>query len=137
MKKFWEGVNLTVLCDGYSDVRSCFAGLNGKELSLPLVFTAFLQIDVNGIAITSNPNPDLNAVMTRKALALYVEASMFNHHCDAPLQLEFNSRQLTVRSLTNIPRGSQLYISYGPQVSHSLHLWKFKGLVLLCVEQDN
>ena len=48
--------------------------------------------------------------------AVYLAGSMFNHSCQPNIHAYFVSRTLYVRATEFVARGSELELSYGPQV---------------------
>lgn len=54
------------------------------------------------------------------AQAIYSGGSFFNHSCQPNAHAYFLSRSLLIRATENVIAGSDLELSYGPQVDRSL-----------------
>ncbi|ERN04677.1 hypothetical protein AMTR_s00076p00135550 [Amborella trichopoda] len=52
----------------------------------------------------------------RVGQAIYLRGSLFNHSCEPNIHAYFVSRTLFLRSIEQIPAGSSVELSYGPQI---------------------
>ena len=94
-------------------MKGLAAGLGRTKPSIGQVYKALLQAYVNGVAVVPQSYSTMSG---RKGFGIYPQASIFNHACDAPVRLEFEGRRLTARTDQDLSSGTQLNISYGPQV---------------------
>ena len=56
---------------------------------------------------------------TRRALAIYTRAAKLNHACTPSVAFRFSGSLLSVRTISDVPPGTPLRHSYGPQVCSS------------------
>ncbi|RAL52269.1 hypothetical protein DM860_016118 [Cuscuta australis] len=115
---------------------------NSYALKLPMtgmiisqVVILLSQIRVNSMAIARMKSFDMKGLsdvhgnaltsiveQVKVGQAIYLEGSMFNHSCRPNAHAYFLSRTLYVRTTETVAAGSELEISYGPQVGQ----WDYK-----------
>ncbi|KAK6135538.1 hypothetical protein DH2020_030709 [Rehmannia glutinosa] len=61
-------------------------------------------------------DPQIHGILVQVAQAVYCGGSLFNHSCQPNVHTYFLSRTLFIRATENVAAGSELELSYGPQV---------------------
>ena len=106
---FWEASSQDSLQQGREETASA----GPKRLRPHMLFEALLRIRFNAVAIVPKEH---SSARDRLAVAIFRQASMLNHACQANLELRFRGRTVTVEATCGIDGGEPLRHCYGPQV---------------------
>ncbi|MCD7453859.1 hypothetical protein HAX54_022355 [Datura stramonium] len=103
--------------------------INGIMVSKLVILLS--QIQVNSMAVVRMQAPEVKGPIyepentltssleqVKVGQAVYVAGSLFNHSCQPNIHTYFLSRTLHVQATEYILAGSELELSYGPQVGH-------------------
>lgn len=115
--------------------------LSWDEEALSELVLLICQVKVNSIAVVCMKSMDEGQGLTenngysaagdavmctveqvRVAQAIYMSGSLFNHSCRPNVHTYFHARTLFLRSTEYIESGNPIELSYGPQVSPTLHI---------------
>ena len=109
---------------------------SGAHTAFPLrvlILHHLLQCRTNAYALTALHDPhddgdgDVEATVlenvatveqTRVAVAVYPQASLFNHSCEPNVLVQFQGRRLQLRASHPISSGAELFNCYGPHRAH-------------------
>ncbi|KAK4273796.1 hypothetical protein QN277_017124 [Acacia crassicarpa] len=124
----------------YCLLHSCGARFSMDGVTMSQVVIIFSQIKVNCMTVVRIRSIDAHGLQdqfgkslasgyltssveqVRVGKAIYKDGSLFNHSCQPNVHAYFLSRTLCIRTTEVVAAGSQLELSYGPQVG----LWNSK-----------